>query len=168
MEKSRSDITNGLSKLLIKRLDSDGKRWAREVKFYSPRCRVDFVAFKAAPHGWCNIGGIENGTTSFYEIKSCYSDFNSGHGLNLYGDENWLVMPAELSKKLHLEIPMRAGVMVPVPHGSSVLSEVNDPTPYNGQVDGWSLHIQFRPSDTPGFYRNFSLTEILAAMLYAK
>ncbi|MEG1246500.1 hypothetical protein [Gordonibacter sp.] len=164
----RSDITNGLSELLAKRLDGDGKRWAREVKFCNPECRVDFVAYKAAPYGWSCIGGIEHGVASFYEVKSCLADYNSGHGLNFYGDENWLVMPAELSRKLRGNLPMCVGVMIPVPSGSSVFAEIEKPTPYKGQTDGWGLHIQCRPSEGRGFFRRYSITEILAAMLYAK
>lgn len=39
---------------------------------------------------------VEHGTFSFYEVKSCVEDLKSGHGLNFYGDENWLVMPVEM------------------------------------------------------------------------
>lgn len=163
----RKAITEGLSKLLEKRLDSEHRKWAREVRFSNPECRADFVAFK--PIYYMNgggTGGIERGTVSFYEIKSCLADYSSGHGLNFYGDENWIVCPVELSKQLSGgELSASIGIYIPVPNGSSKFKQFNDPVPYEGQVEGWSLHIQTQPYEG---YRRHSLTEVLAAMIYAK
>ncbi|MEG0374664.1 MAG: hypothetical protein RR672_03450 [Raoultibacter sp.] len=164
---SRADITAGLSELLRRRLRNEGRRFAAEVRFENPACRVDFVAFKAGECGWRNIGGIEHGTTSFYEVKSCKEDYHSGNGLNFYGDENWLVMPSQVCDGLRGKITTNAGVYVPVPNGSSAITEMEHPTPYTGQVDGWSLHVRWTPNCACNTYRKYALVEILAAMIYA-
>ena len=74
--------------------------WAHEVwidRYTGHEKRVDFMEF--VPKGgvtYSDAPHIEHGTFSFYEVKSCMDDLKSGHGLNFYGDENWLVMPVEL------------------------------------------------------------------------
>lgn len=164
----RHAITEGLTELLKQRLRKEHRRFAQEVTFYHPECRVDFVAFKPAPYGWGEIGGIEHGTASFYEVKSCMSDYNSGHGCNWYGDENWLVCPIELSMQLRGGLlENRIGILIPVPDGSSALELFKNPVPYEGQTQGWSLHIQCSPTPSIGQYRKHSITEVLAAMVYA-
>lgn len=168
METNRSKITDGLSKLLEIRLNDEHRRWAREVPFFYPECRVDYVAFKPASYGWGSVGGIEGGTFSFYEVKSCMADYKSGNGLNFYGDENWLVCPAELSISLRGNMPNGVGIYIPVPKGSNIYAQLKDPTPYTGEVDGWALHKQCDPCNISGFYRKFPATLILAQMLYAK
>jgi len=74
--------------------------WAHEVlveRNTDHEKRVDFVEF--LPKGGVTYSDgphVEHGTFSFYEVKSCIEDLKSGHGLNFYGDENWLVMPVEM------------------------------------------------------------------------
>jgi hypothetical protein len=74
--------------------------WAHEVlveRNTDHEKRVDFVEF--LPKGGVTYSDgphVEHGTFAFYEVKSCVEDLKSGHGLNFYGDENWLVMPVEL------------------------------------------------------------------------
>lgn len=74
--------------------------WAHEVwidRYTDREKRVDFMEF--LPKGgvtYSDAPHIEHGTFTFYEVKSCISDIKSGHGLNFYGDENFLVMPVEV------------------------------------------------------------------------
>lgn len=163
---NRTEITAGLSELLRKRLKNECRRFAEEVTFYNPLIRVDFVAFKPGRNGIFSVGGVETGVTSFYEVKSCMADFKSGNGLNFHGDENWLVAPTELVNALAGESFLNCGVYVPVPKGSSVMREMESPTPYSGEVDGWSLHV--RDSIAYPTSREYSLTQILAAMIFAR
>lgn len=51
-------------------------------------------------HTAIHAGCVERGTFTFYEVKSCLADFKSGHGLNLFGDCNYVVMPVETYPKL--------------------------------------------------------------------
>lgn len=168
METNRSKITDGLSKLLEIRLNKENRIWAREVTFYRPEVRVDFVAFKPEVYGWGEVGGIERGTFSFYEVKSCMADYKSGNGLNFYGDENWLVCPAELSIALRGELEGYVGVYVPVPDGLSIHAQLKDPVPYTGETEGWALYKQCDPGATAGYFRKYPATLILAQMLKAK
>lgn len=162
---TRQEITAGLSELLEKRLRHESRRFAREVVFYKPKCRIDYVAFKPAPWGWSEPGGIERGALTCYEVKSCVADYNSGHGLNFIGDEKYLVMPMEVANQLRGRMRNGIGIYVPVPRWSNVYREMETPTPYTGQVEGWSLY-QVRKAD--GYYpRQVPLTVALAAMIYA-
>ena len=99
----RAEITELLDSELIRlrltRKDAYSY-WAHEVwidRYTDHEKRVDFMEF--LPKGgvtYSDAPHIEHGTFSFYEVKSCMDDLKSGHGLNFYGDENWLVMPVEL------------------------------------------------------------------------
>lgn len=99
---NRSKITKELSILVEKRLIANRELWAREVILQSlidsrnvvPR--VDYVGFSMPAGMVC----AENGVFQFFEIKSCMEDFLSGNGLTFKGDENYLVCPPELFKKL--------------------------------------------------------------------
>lgn len=100
---SRNETTKLLDSELI-RLRLTRKNaysyWAHEVwieRNTDHEKRVDFVEF--LPKGGVTYSDgphVEHGTFSFYEVKSCIEDLKSGHGLNFYGDENWLVMPVEM------------------------------------------------------------------------
>lgn len=100
---NRAEITELLDSELI-RLRLTRKNaysyWAHEVwidRYTDHEKRVDFMEF--VPKGgvtYSDAPHIEHGTFSFYEVKSCMADLKSGHGLNFYGDENWLVMPVEM------------------------------------------------------------------------
>lgn len=99
----RSEITSLLDSELVRlRLDRKDSYsfWAHEVwidRYTEHEKRVDFMEFmpKGGPT-YSDAPHIEHGTFSFYEVKSCMQDLKSGHGLNFYGDENWLVMPVEM------------------------------------------------------------------------
>ena len=60
-----------------------------------------------------SVSGIEKGDFYCYEIKSSSEDFHSGHGLNFFGDYNYLVMPEKVYAAVSLEIPHYVGVYVP-------------------------------------------------------
>lgn len=100
---TRKEITALLdSELMRLRLTKKGSYsyWAHEVwldRYTDHEKRVDFMEF--LPKGgvtYSDAPHIEHGTFTFYEVKSCMSDLKSGHGLNFYGDENFLVMPVEM------------------------------------------------------------------------
>lgn len=59
---------------------------------------------------------IDKGIFSFYEVKSCMADFNSGHGKNFLGDENYLVCERELADELFKKSLLPDGVKVIVPN----------------------------------------------------
>jgi len=105
---NREEITSKLSILVEKRLDSNKSYWSSEVNFdlgKKENKRIDFVGFKAKS-GYEPISA-ELGKFTCYEVKSCMADFESGHGLSFYGDENYLVCTPELAAKLgsQLRIP---------------------------------------------------------------
>ena len=103
---SRKEITSLLDSELIRlRLERRDAYsfWAHEVwldRYSEHEKRVDFMQF--VPFGgpmYTNVGHVEHGEFSFYEVKSCLADLKSGHGLTFEGDNNYLVMPVELFDK---------------------------------------------------------------------
>ena len=95
----RPEITAALSTALEKKINpyNDPRiYWAKEVTFdYSTdhATRVDYMRFKPVNN---SVSGIEKGDFYCYEIKSSVEDFHSGHGLNFFGDYNYLVMPEKV------------------------------------------------------------------------
>lgn len=88
--------------------------WAREVTFYDPRLRVDFM--QASVRGRVVGADIADRLTfRMFEVKSSMEDFHSGHGLNFIGDLNYVVCPTELAPGICLELPEQVGVLVPGP-----------------------------------------------------
>ena len=112
----RPEITAALSAALEKKINpyNDPRiYWAKEVTLdYSTNhaARVDYMRFKPVNN---SVSGIEKGDFYCYEIKSCSEDFHSGHGLNFFGDYNYLVMPEKVYAAVSLEIPHYVGVYVP-------------------------------------------------------
>ena len=112
----RPEITAALSTALEKKINpyNDPRiYWAKEVTFdYSTdhATRVDYMRFKPVNN---SVSGIEKGDFYCYEIKSSVEDFHSGHGLNFFGDYNYLVMPEMVYATVSLEIPHYVGVYVP-------------------------------------------------------
>lgn len=87
--------------------------WAREVTFdysTSHAVRVDYMKFKPLNN---TVSGIEKGDFYCYEVKSSVEDFHSGHGLNFFGEYNYIVMPEEVYEIVQNEIPYYVGVLVP-------------------------------------------------------
>lgn len=104
---SRKEVTALLSSELV-RLVLTRKNaysyWAHEVEVYDESkgatTWVDFMQFEPAGyHTATHPGNVERGTFSCYEVKSCIADIKSGHGLNWFGDENFMVIPVELYPK---------------------------------------------------------------------
>ena len=140
---TRVKVTELLTETLIADRLSDRKYYAREVTLdygTSHPKRVDVMQF--SPAGVTYPSDIEKGTFTCYEVKSCIEDVYSGHGLNFFGEKNYIVTTAETWKRLqedmrsdkladflksaHPESSMYFGVMALVP--SSVgLSDTQGP-----------------------------------------
>lgn len=101
---SRKETTSLLNRELVRcKLERQNAYayWAHEVEVHDWRIgklvRADFVQFE--PFGYhtaIDAGLIEKGMFTFYEVKSCIDDLKSGHGLNFFGDRNYIVMPVEV------------------------------------------------------------------------
>lgn len=114
----RDETTKKLSDLVRKRLSNNCTFWAEEVELNFGKSRVDFIGFKPfniLQNGMC-AASIDKGIFSFYEVKSCLADFNSGHGKTFDGDENYLVCERSLADKLQKEGLLPHGVKVLVPN----------------------------------------------------
>lgn len=120
-DSERKEITARLSTLVEKRISNRTPYWASEVGIFASMGawvpRVDYMAF--CPN-WKTVKDpspitVEHGRFEFYEVKSCIADFESGHGLNFEGDENFLVCTRELANLLYEDgrLPMFADVLVP-------------------------------------------------------
>lgn len=115
---TRIDVTNSLSNLVRKKLTNNCNFWAEEVELDFGKSRVDFIGFQPLnilQLGMCSAT-IDKGTFSFYEVKSCMADFNSGHGKTFLGDENYLVCERELADELFQKSLLPDGVKVIVPN----------------------------------------------------
>lgn len=126
---TRAETTEKLARLTERRIRRRCLLWASEVDVPEGG-RVDFMGFM--PYGERpDAASIERGELVCYEIKSCMADFESGHGLNFVGDENWLVCPRELCDDLRrsLRLPARAGVLCPDSGWVRLLEVINQPSP---------------------------------------
>ncbi|MFS7207005.1 hypothetical protein AB6831_10430 [Carnobacterium divergens] len=115
---SRTAVTNTLSDLVRKKLSNNSNFWAEEVELDFGKARVDFIGFQPfniGQNGMCPAS-IDKGVFSFYEVKSCMADFNSGHGKTFLGDENYLVCERELADELYKKGILPHGVKVIVPN----------------------------------------------------
>lgn len=99
---TRSETTKFLGQLLIStRFVGAGKHWASEVSIDPmgrEAKRVDYMQF--SPADQCSISGIEKGTFTCYEVKSCKEDVYSGNGLNFLGEKNYIVTTMECYKDI--------------------------------------------------------------------
>ena len=124
---TRSEITDALTALAEARMGRWCRLWAPEVEVPSGG-RVDLMGF--SPYGERpDAASIERGTLICCEVKSCMADFESGHGLNFVGDENWLVCPRELCERLResSRIPRVAGVLCPDAGWKRLLEVIHQP-----------------------------------------
>lgn len=119
----RTETTERLSCLAEKRLRGLTPYWAGEVmvgKDSRSSGVVDYLAVRFP----CNAreilaeGDVERASFIFVEVKSCIEDFKSGYGLNLQGDENWLVCERNLADELKERMMIPAGIEVFVPDRS--------------------------------------------------
>jgi hypothetical protein len=166
---TRKEITILLGDILYQqRFTGVGKYYASEVTIdYGTKdmCRVDYMQF--IPPNQMSISGLEKGIFICYEVKSCVNDFKSGYGQNFIAEENYLVMPMELYKKVIHDIPNGVGVLVPVPVNmgrktSDLHHEFENPTELKGDSAEWKLH-KIRAA-YPN-HRKKSITELLFCML---
>lgn len=126
----RKDITKLLGELLIRDV-LNKKYWANEVTFNYGRKnehRIDFMTFAPVNQ---STSGIERGSFSAYEVKSCLADYRSKNGHNLTMDKNYYVMPMELYLKVAGELHHKTGVYCPIPAGREVYDEFEHPTKIN-------------------------------------
>ena len=116
---TRKEITEHLNHELEKHiLNGKGNYWAKEVTFdYGKEgsCRVDYMLYK--PVNQLSVDGLEKGIFICYEIKSCVEDFNSGHGLNFIGEQNYLVMMKDTydtlkERKMNTKVSRNVGILV--------------------------------------------------------
>lgn len=127
----RVNVTDMLSKLVEKRLTSQQMYWSPEVDFdwgTDHNRRIDYVGFKPyTPDHVTTPVSVEKGTFICYEIKSCWDNFKSGHGLSFYGDENYLVCPKELAEEIiarqALERKNLNGILVPNKAGTALYAK---------------------------------------------
>ena len=124
---TRAETTAALSRLVESRIGRRCRLWAPEVEVPGGG-RVDYMGFR--PYGeHPDAAALERGTLVCYEVKSCMADFESGHGLNFAGDENWLVCPRELCERLResMRLPRVAGVLCPDAGWRRLLEVIHQP-----------------------------------------
>lgn len=113
----RRDVTARLTVLAAKRMANMTPYWATEVDLDMGKMhRVDLMGFVplGSPTG-SDVSRVEGGTFVCCEVKSCMDDFNSGHGLNFWGDQNWLVCPKALADEVRGNLPLGVKLMVLCP-----------------------------------------------------
>lgn len=179
---NRKETTEFLGRLLPKeRFGGMGKYWASEVSIdpWSTKGkwkRVDYMQF--IPDNQCAVSALEKGIFVCYEVKSCKEDVYSGNGLNFLGEKNYIVTTMQCYKDIlpdmrsgkfwnHLqevspESSAHIGIMVAIPYMSEVTDEFENPTPIDGEVNGWKLTVI--KSCNIGL-RKRSMTELLFCML---
>ena len=172
---SRAETTSFLGEVLVRsRLRGGGRCWAREVTLGpkgSPR--VDFLAFETESRQ--NLRGIEHGTFTGYEIKSCRDDVLSGHGLNHAGDVNYVVMPPWVwfDKRSDSFLSMQErlggfGVLVPEFALGELVTGMRYPTSFLGyEARDFALREVLPPDDRRYSQRDRSTMELLFYMLRA-
>jgi len=124
---SRKEITKTLGNLLIRDI-LRGKYWADEVTFNygrSNECRIDFMTFSPVNQ---STSGIEKGSFTAYEVKSCLADYKNKNGHNFIMDKNYYIMPMGLYKQVVNELPYNVGVYCPIPHIKDKHEEFENPT----------------------------------------
>lgn len=185
---NRKDTTKLLTEILINDKLSDRKYYAKEVTLdygtNRPK-RVDVMQF--IPQGVINASDIEKGIFTCYEIKSCKEDLYSGHGLNFFGEKNYIVMTMKTYKDIlddyrngdlgryisenYPESSHYYGIMVAVPanidlrSANETYAEFETPTKFDGKASDWQLQSIIPCREGP---RTRSMTELLFCMLRSK
>lgn len=177
---NRIDTTKFLGGILVAtRLAGIGKYYASEVSIDAGTThskRVDFVQF--IPENQMSVSGIEKGIFVCYEVKSCKEDLYSGHGLNFFGEKNYIVTTMECYKSIledyrgkkidqylaehYPESSNYYGILVAVPSERSAADEFENPTPLGGNATDWKLESVINCRSGP---RKRSMTELLFCML---
>ena len=180
-DKMRKETTEFLSSVLIAdKLSGFGKHYAREVSIdwgTEKERRIDYMLFE--PAAGYHVGGIEKGTFTCFEIKSCRSDVFSGNGLNFFGEKNYIVTTMQCWKEIisefrsglllryiHEYFPDSSqyfGIMVAIPIGSDEKEEFFNPTPIDSMDSAlWQLKTIHPCRIGP---RTKSMSELLFCML---
>lgn len=152
---NRKAITNNLSDLVRKKISNNCDFWAEEVELDFGKQRVDFIGFQPfniGQNGMCPAS-IDKGIFSFYEVKSCMADFNSGHGKTFLGDENYLICERKLAEELYKKGMLPNGVKILVPN-----------KPRNALIVAFDLSSSFRTWSR----RTKSSSELLWNMISAR
>lgn len=161
---NRKETTKFLGDLLKRdKFCGMGKYWASEVSLdYGSNevKRVDYMQF--SPVNQIDISGLEKGTFTCYEIKSCKADFNSGWGKNFIAEKNYFVMPMSTYKEVINDIPYYVGVLCPIPINKEKYDEFENPTDIDGNTSNWKL-TTIRNCHQRG--RKRSMCELLFCML---
>ena len=160
---TRSETTKFLGELLIStRFVGAGKHWASEVSIDPmgrEAKRVDYMQF--SPADQCSISGIEKGTFTCYEVKSCKEDVYSGNGLNFLGEKNYIVTTMECYKDILPDIS--SGKFAEhMRERFPTTDEFEKPTPLDAEVRRWKLAVILPCRYGP---RKRSMTELLFCML---
>ena len=186
---NRKETTKFLTELLIRDRLSDRKYYAKEVTLdygtIQPK-RVDVMEFR--PKGVVYASEMEKGIFVCYEIKSCYEDVYSGHGLNFVGEKNYIVTTMDTYKKLQEDLRNgklqkhiadfmdvkdcpQFGIIVPIParidqrSTDEIYSEYENPTELNEDMNKWRMYAAVNCRET---YRTRSTVEMLFCMLRSK
>lgn len=186
---NRKETTEFLTDILVVNRLSDRKYYAREVTLdygtVHPK-RVDVMEF--SPAGVIYASDIEKGVFTCYEVKSCKQDVYSGHGLNFYGEKNFIVTTMDTYKAIqddlrsgkldeHVKNFMGTpecpdfGIMVAVPasidlrNTEEAYREYENPTSLDTHMEWklWNILPQQRQ-----WHRERSMSELLFCMLRAK
>ena len=149
---NRVEVTKDLSRRVESYMARRYHLWASEVYLSAYThdggtidIRPDYLAFNLSSGNYASKAAwVERGEFTAFEVKSCKEDFESGHGLNLVGDKNYIVTTREFGEQLRGKLPSDCdGVLVPSGSGLRMLFEA-----------GWH-----------GGYRKFSCTELLWAII---
>ena len=182
----RSLTTKLLTNLVIADI-SDKPYYAKEVTLdwgTKNVKRVDVMHF--SPAGVIHVSDIEKGIFTCYEIKSCLQDLYSGHGLNFFGEKNYIVMTMQLYKEMQKDIgsgylddyirqnfpesSLHYGIKVPVPdyidlrNSNYLYEEFRNPSKFEGKRS-WKLYTMI---PCRAGRRKRSAIELLFCMLRSK
>ncbi len=185
---NRKETTKFLTEVLIQHKLIDRKYYAKEVTLdygtNHPK-RIDVVQY--SPKGVIFASDMEKGVFTCYEIKSCKEDIYSGHGLNFFGEKNYIITTMDTYKKIqddlrngvlnryikenYPESSSYFGFLIPVPSHidlrvtDQTYAEFENPTELSGNPYDWQLWSAMPCREGP---RKRSTTEMLFCMLRAK
>lgn len=171
----RKEIMEFFGYLLEYRFGGMDQCWAKEVSIdpWEDKMKVDYMRF--IPAGRRSVSDIEKGIFVCYEIRSCKKDVYGGHGLNFIGEENYIVTTMECYKELLPDLDgtlaeyiretapgssSHFGVMVPIPSGSGITDEFENPTELDDKKR-WELAVVQRCDAGP---RKMPMAELLFCM----
>lgn len=184
---NRKETTKILTDIVTYSL-RDRKYYAKEVTLdygTTHSKRIDIMQF--SPKGTTYSSDIEKGIFTCYEVKSCVEDIYSGHGLNFYGEKNYIVITMDTYKQIqddyrsgklgryiienYPESSKYWGILVPVPDSidlrdsNAIFKEYENPTDFTKNIYNWKLYC---PIPCREGHRTRSTVELLFCMLRSK